>query len=259
MLSKSLKSSLGLYCIYYILINLVHFSLISVFSFFHFLLNHELGIIEDWLVKNSWEILFLGKMVSFSILFFYIRLNSTEEKSLRGIFKEKWNFKSLSFSAFILLSFYALIEQFGGGVNRNNVKENLLLVSYLGSGLFFFLDFLLLYYHSGKEKIQDMKILTVTTLGLVIIFKLGTILILPESNAYLVIYFLHLISLSLFWLRKHFHFIVVYCFIIIAPMSAFWGVDLVWDNAYSLYLYKNNLPEIGVIGLWAIGLRYLLR
>lgn len=247
--------------LYYLCFNLVlvlvHFCLLSLFSFFHFLLGHELGIIEDWLIKNSWFVLFIDKLVAFVVVTYFLQFKFDYRKILKNALREKVNIKFFAFSFFILVSFYALIEQFGGGINKNNLKENLVMSTYIFSGGFYLFDFLFLFLLNEQIKFNRYSKILLNTLMFFLIYKITERIILPEVKAFEVIYFVHFITFFIFVLKKEFYSIVGYAYFVVAPMTAFWGIDIVWDNAYSLYAYDSEIPVVGILGLWMIAFMYL--
>jgi hypothetical protein len=53
--------------------------------------------------------------------------------------------------------------------------------------------------------------------------------------------------------------LVFYSLLVIGPLSAFFGFDLIWENVHSLYTYKRELPVFSIIGIWLIGTLYYFK
>ena len=134
-----------LYCFLFILFHLV---LVSTFSFFHFLLDHDMNTIENWLYRNRWEILSFSKISSLFISTQVTKLNRYENIRYRDIF---WSFnfkpskKIFGVIFFLLIIFYALITQFGGGLVANQFREEIFYSSFMGSLMFFLIDFFFIF------------------------------------------------------------------------------------------------------------------
>ena len=77
---------------YYFAFQLIFVSLVVVLSsigvFFHFLLDHEISIVESWLHNNQWEILISSKLVSLFLLNRWFEVRLYELKSFRQLVKE---------------------------------------------------------------------------------------------------------------------------------------------------------------------------
>ncbi len=85
--------------------------LTSLGTFFHFLLDHEISIIEAWIHNNHWEILILSKLFSLFILNRWFKMRLYELKSIRELVRElvKWpEPKGVVISVFMLISYLAI-------------------------------------------------------------------------------------------------------------------------------------------------------
>ena len=46
---------------------LIQISLVSIVAFFHFLLDHDMAVVENWLTRNAWEMLCFSKITALII------------------------------------------------------------------------------------------------------------------------------------------------------------------------------------------------
>ncbi|MDH5415550.1 MAG: hypothetical protein OEW87_15545, partial [Flavobacteriaceae bacterium] len=148
-LSAEIKKLYIYYFIYSLLFIFLHLVMVSTFSFFHFLLNHDMSTIENWLNRNTWEILSMSKLASLIFTGQIVKLNHYSDIKFQDFFSDQslWPSKKIfGMSLFILTIFYALIIQFGGGVVQNQFKEELFYSSFLGSFLFYMADFVMVYF-----------------------------------------------------------------------------------------------------------------
>jgi hypothetical protein len=67
---------------YSILFLIFHLATISLVSFFHFLLDHDMSVIENWLYRNAWEMILLSKALAGFIIIKALQLNNYFVKNL---------------------------------------------------------------------------------------------------------------------------------------------------------------------------------
>ncbi len=244
-----------LYCVIFIFLNL---AMVSVFSFFHFLLNHDMNTIENWLNRNNWEILSLGKLFSLYFTSRIIKLNQYNEIKFRDFFiglSYLPSRKMIGMIVFLLTIFYAFIVQFGGGVNQNQFKEELFYSSFIGSFIFYLADFVMIYLilKVFEVKKEDYSKVIYPCL---ILFLIASKIALPYLNKFYVFLMIHFLSLFVISFRGKLADVFLYGLLVIAPLSTIYGLDIVWDNAYSFFSYQKPLPALGILGIWGLALGY---
>lgn len=255
---QKLSFNYFLYCFLFILI---HLMLVSVLSFFHFLLDHEMGIVENWLSLNGWEILVLGKVLAFAVMAKFLVVNTNEKNIFFQHISHMERLPSkrvVAIIIFLLIMFYSLLNQFGGGIQSNQILDQLFLSSYLGSIFFYGIDILFLIFLGRIFQIK-LKYSLPTFLTCLILFFISSKIVLPYTGKYAVFLIVHF-SL-LFYLSSHQNIgnIISYLALVVAPLSSFLGVDLVWDNSYSVFTYSKQLPVLGVLLIWGVALGYYQR
>ncbi len=246
------------YCLIFIL---MHLMLTSVLSFFHFLLDHEMGVIENWLSLNGWEILVVAKVLTLTLMVNILEANSNEKKS----FLKELSFleriptkKTLALILFLLVMFSSLLNQFGGGIESNQILDQLFFSSYLGSILFYSLDIFYLIFIANFLKLE-LKNSLMTVFLCLCLFFVSSKVVLPYTGKYAVFLIVHFLLLFYLASRQNLGDIVAYLALVVAPLSSFFGVDLIWDNSYSIFTYSKQLPVIGVLLIWSVALVYLQR
>lgn len=235
-----------------------HLMLTSVFSFFHFLLDHEMGTIESWLSRNGWEIITISKVLSFISLVSLSQVNSYKEIKFIKNFTNMNLYptkKSFVFIIFLLVMFYSLLNQFGGGIQSNQILDEIFFSSFIGAASFYGLDiFYLIYLVSYFElKVKEIPLVFIICL---FFFMVSSKLVLPYISKYSVFLVIHFTVVFYFAWRKNLGDILLYLIVIVAPMSSIFGMDLVWDNSYSIFSYQHKLPVVGVLLIWITGLIY---
>jgi hypothetical protein len=161
----------------------------------------------------------------------------------------------IGFILFLLTIFYAFIEQFGGGVDQNQFKEDLFYSSFIGAFMFYIIDFVMLYLLLKIFKIKkeyNSKLMYLTLM----LFLISSKVALPYLDKFYVFLMIHFITL--FYLGQKAKLIDVLCYaiFIISPLSSIYGLDIVWDNAYSIFTYQKELPVIGIFGIWGLAIGY---
>ena len=165
---------------------------------------------------------------------------------------------AIVFIIFLAVLFYALILQFGGEIVGGNKSVDFVYISYFGSIFFYFIDFIVINVLVRNITLKSKRKYFLLMLSLTVIFMLFTKATLPYISKYYIFLVLHFFTLLLFLFTNLKNIInpILYALAIIGPLSAFYGLDLVWDNAHALYSYKDSLPVAGIIGVWFIGLIY---
>jgi hypothetical protein len=263
LLSSQARKLLIYYVIYCIFFLLFYLALVSTISFFHFLLDHEMGVIENWLNRNTWEVLILSKFTSGYLTIKSLYLNNYQFWDIKLFLKKTIHLpdqKLVIIVLFIVIFLYALLNQFGSEFISRENEFTFPLTSYLGSILFYMVDICVLSYslvHMEVTKKQKLKL----NIVIPIIFYITTKIALPYVDKYTIFIFLHCISLNILILKndKNFSNSIFYALFVIGPLATLLGIDLVWDNSYALYSYPQTMPILGVLLIWLTALVYYLR
>ncbi len=257
-LSPELRKTLIYYFLYCCSFIFIHISLVSVFTFFHFLLDHQMNTIENWLNRNSWEIILISKGLSFFLVTKIFQLNSYQEiHPLKKLF-EKLTFPSkkiFGMSFFILGMIYIYISQFGGGRLSGQFNEGVFYSSFIGSVFYYLLDFLVIViltqYYTLKDDDYNKVAYTASFL-----FILTSKIVLPYMSKYYSFILIHF--LTLFFLNRKGSLIdcFIYSIFVIGVLSSIYGLDLVWDNSYAIFYISKSISIIGLVGIWSLALGY---
>lgn len=245
----------SLYCTIFVISDLI---IISVFTFFHFLLEHDMNTIENWLNRNTWEILFLAKLFALIITSKVTKLNLIEDIKYRDLIRKDIRVptkKIWGFCLFLLVIFYAFIIQFGGGFTPNQFKEELFYSSFFGAFFFYLSDILMIYMLLKVYKTKKSDYMKIMYIGLVM-FLASSKIALPYLSKYYIFLMVHFVTMYFLLMKEHISDVLVYTLIIISPLSSLYGLDIVWDNGYSLFSYQKPLPLLGILGIWTLGLGY---
>jgi hypothetical protein len=235
---------------------LIHYSIVSVVAFFHFLLDHELATIEQWLNYNGWEIILSSKISSFFIFNRILKLNFYGFSFRKNILEEvHFNIESniivIILYINILLAFFAI--EFGGGISSVDIDySNSLLLSFIGMTLFYLIDIAALASLNHCVKVVRKRAVRSMLLILPLFFYFASLIILPNlkmNQHFLFFNYFFLVSLY-FKDRLSFGNILAYALFVISLSSLLWGYDLVWIDKYALLSLEHTLPWFGFFAIW---------
>ncbi|MGE3610533.1 MAG: hypothetical protein AB7I27_13165 [Bacteriovoracaceae bacterium] len=231
----------------------------SIGAFFHFLLNHEISIVESWLHNNQWEILIVSKVTSAFLLGRWFQIRSYNMKPIRLMIKElvEWpEPQAIVISLFMLVSLLTLGEVGGGGQNLGHWYNQF--TSFIGLFLFFGIDFVVLTYLGEFLTQRDASSRMWTGIGHTFIFSMAYKVSVPDYYG-LLGYVIFCYS-TLFYLSgklfKSWSNIVCFLLLFVAPMGTFFGMDPVWGDDFSSLRMMNKLNLAFLAAIWMISFGY---
>lgn len=234
-------------------------SLSSIGAFFHFLLDHEISIVEAWLHNNQWEILILSKLTTLFLLNRWFKMRLYHLKSVRELARELVSWpepKAVVVSIFMTIS-YATIGQ------TDYIPQNLgywyhHMASFLGIFLFFGIEFIVIaYLEDVLNQDQDPPRLW---LGLCFTAIFTAAFRLSVPDYYGLIPHIVLCYTSLIYLSgkrfKSWSNVVCFLVLFVAPMGSILGLDPVWGDDFSLFRVAKqpNMAFLAVI--WVLSFSY---
>ncbi|MEX0798014.1 MAG: hypothetical protein WD025_01130 [Bacteriovoracaceae bacterium] len=261
--SSEARKTLTYYAGYCALFLFSYLALVSTISFFHFLLDHEMRVIESWLTRNAWEILTLAKLLASAVVLKALKLNNYLLKNSLDLIKNSEFFperKALVLILFLMIFFLALVFQFNVDVAPNTGGSRFLFTSYLGSIVFYLVDLFVIYSALANFPLKRKRQKALLSVALPALFLISTKIALPYSEEASLFLFLHFGSLILLLIKTKYNLmnVILYSFLIIGPMTSVFGFDLVWGDAFSLYLYPK-FPALGIFLIWLTGFLYYFR
>lgn len=227
--------------------------------FFHFLLNHEISIVESWLHNNHWEILIISKSLSLFFINRWFRVRLYEMKTVRQLTKEllKWpEHRALVISFFMVISYLALSQ-------TEFARQNLgywyyYLTSFFGLFLFFGIEFIVIAYLN--DVLNQEENVSTFWLGFfyTVFFSIGFRLCVPDYYnllTYVIFCFTALLLLS-GESFKNWSNVVCLLVIFVAPMGSFFGLDPVWGDDFSPFSIKTKLAIPFLAVIWMVSFSY---
>ncbi len=262
-LNKSQIADLITHLKYYFIFQLIFVIFVILLSsmgaFFHFLLDHEISIVESWLHHNQWEILILSKLISLFLINKWFKLRLYQFKNFSTLLKESFSWpdsKAIVVAVFMLIGLITLNRP--SFVDHNAGHWYYLLVSFFGISFFLGIEFVLMGYLEDilNFKSRPSKIHLGLSYG--ILFAIAFKLSVPDyygMMGYILLCYWALIFLS----GDNFkNWSNVFCFLIlfVAPMASLFGLDPIWGDDFSPFKLgrKPNFAFLAVI--WMISFFY---
>ena len=263
-LSTNFKRILWYYLGYSLLVFVLHLASISFVAFFHFLLEHDISVLEAWLHDNAWEILGFSKLIAFLLFFKIIHLNLENVIMPRELWRQlKFipNIKGASVILFFTALFPALLRVFDISLIpvKNWSFTNFQFASLVGNMLFFLLDFILVVILIANLKLRGKQNRLLLFAVISVLFYAFSSLIISYPN-HQIFLFIHLFTMLILFHRglRNIGNAILYAFACIAGFAILYGVDPVWGNQYSLYPI-TSYPIFSIFILWLMGIVYYLR
>jgi hypothetical protein len=259
MLEGHFVNNIRYYGAYQLLCVVIFIILSSIGAFFHFLLNHEISIVESWLHHNHWEILIVAKLLALLLLNRWFRVRSYEMKSIRELVREliRWpEHRAIVISFFMISSYLSLTGTVYVGQNLGYWYYHL--TAFFGLFLYFGIEFVVIAYLDDvlNQKTSPPKFWL--SLFYTIFFALSFRLCVPDYYnllPYLIFCFSSLILLS----GKSFKSwsnVVCFLFVFVAPMGSIFGMDPVWGDDFSPFTVKTKLALPFLAVIWMVSFCY---
>lgn len=259
MLDGNLVKNIKYYGSYQLLYVVIFILLSSIGAFFHFLLNHEISIVESWLHNNHWEILIIAKLLSLFLINRWFQVRLYQLKSIRELVREfvRWpEPKAIVIAFFMVVSYLSLSGIVYTGQNLGYWYYHI--VSFLGLFLYFGIEFIVIAYLDDVLNQKEQPSFMWLSLFYTAIFTAAFRLSVPDYYGllpYVVLCFSTLMYLS----GKSFKsWSNVVCFLVVfvAPMGSLFGMDPVWGDDFSPFRVKTKLSLAFLSVIWMVSFCY---
>lgn len=236
-----------------------HVVLTSIAAFFHFLLDHELSLVEGWVHNNGWELAVVAKLFAAWVVHRLLRVRLYRPRGVRAFFKEEWRMpdrRTFVVAAFLTAVFLVM----GGPVvqSQNQPYFGYHLVAFVGTGLWLMIDYFCL------AVLQDLFPVTNTRqerwrfvfylAGFWAAFRL----VVPDYFGTSLIMHLHFLALLIVSGPRFQHWgdVAVYLLIFAAPMGALLGVDPIWGADFAPFKFTHLPSAPFLLVIWMLSLAY---
>ncbi|MBC7430287.1 MAG: hypothetical protein H7336_16860 [Bacteriovorax sp.] len=258
------KSNMGkqilLYFLFYGFLWGFHLILISLISFFHLLLDHNIRTIGDWIGDRGWTLIIISKVIVFYLAMLFVSLKTKKFFSLKSYFRNSIQSPRIEVLVAIL---FLLIGLMGiGEMNMNStmiVELDRIVLSITGTFIFFAVDYILLVildvFYPVREDSMRLKRLLLFPL-LFYLFSAATFVYEQTISMKLYAFFI-LMLYSGEWRRKNWTLPAIFLLAFIIPSYALLGMDPVWGEAYSPIIASKKIGTFSLFILIGFALGYL--
>ena len=220
-----------------------HTLIVSIIVFFHFLLDHQISIIDDWIFKNAWNITILSKIIAAIFLFKFITVKSNKRAPFRELIgngliipsKEIWIIIS-----FLLVFFFTfrgdLIEQIDKFQASNFLESTYGILLFYGVEIFniYTLNF---FYPLPDDK----KPLYITIYALIFSLHNKMTLFYAEGLDIYVFSNILLLAYLIFWDRLNWSIPALLTLLYVGPIGNIFGLDPLWASHFSIFSLQQKI------------------
>lgn len=230
---------------------IVHLLVLSIIAFFHFLLDHRMADIQDWVYFHGWEVVSLGKIIALVIISRFVGILSIERRPFVALFLHKRGF--IKKDVLIALAIFTLGVVIVGRPNHVPSSETdfyRVLMSFVGHLVFYGSDALLILalneYLPIKRSYWHYQVVLFSLLSYVIqrnVFLFGVRWEADVIFSLILVFYLLKVRGELVWLHSFIAIVLLF-----APLSTFFGLDPLWGNKFSPFVFSGTISglEIGV-------------
>lgn len=259
MIDRNLVKNIRYYGSYQLLYVALVVILSSIGAFFHFLLDHEISIVEAWLHNNSWEILIFSKLISLYLLNRWFSMRMYQLKTIRELITElvSWpHVEAVVVPVFMTFGYLSIAKV--DLVPQNIGYWYYHIASFVGLFLFFGVEFVVIAYLDDVLNQKGKPNRLILGLAFTLIFAAAYRMSVPDYYGLLPFVILSFSSL-LYLSGKSFNSwsnVVCFLLLFVAPMGAVFGLDPVWGNDFSPARVETKLNVAFLAAIWVISFSY---
>ena len=258
-----MRSNLAQQIIYYVGYNffivVISLILVSLVAFFHFLLDHRLGIIEEWIFQNSYQILILSKFLSLVGILSFVNVRSSMKNPIarfqgRSFIFPHYKVLTVSFLQIFLIIFFASPKwALHGDASILNI-----FTSFVGTVLFYLFDVFLLVALQDLVPVKGWPAFLLNFIYSSIFFGVAKFTFLYGSNVGIFIFFNGFFCFYLSRLGKNnWTYPLTWLILVAAPLASFMGMDILWKDTYALFELTRKVGKLELFTLMLVSVLYL--
>lgn len=243
--SKNFKRYLIYYNLYGLIFFLLNLCVVSVVASFHFMLEHRIGSVEDWIFRHSWELIIVGKALAFITTLRIVNYLFHAGNPLIDYFRQ--TNQRIKGETLTIIVFLFLVITLSGQVQFSrtlNENFNHQILSFWGTFFYYFLDFLMLAYLRFLYPLEGKPYqeLLYSLLFPALFYFYSIISTDFDRGLSHLIFFNMLLAMQLY---IHFNLswanVALFLIAFVAPLSSLLGLDLIWGNRYSPFLLLKSV------------------
>lgn len=258
-LASPLGKQVAFYFYFYIVIWLIHLVMISLVSYFHLLLNHNISTIGDWIVDRGWTLIIISKLIVFILVYQFVRLKADYLVLLKKYFKNAIQWPRQEMYVCLMFLLIGIMSLGKVGWNSSLIFElDRIALSSVGTFLFFAFDYVFLvilnlFFPVGDEG-KTKKIILFSFLFY--FFSFITFQYEQIISMKLLAYFFLLLYVGL-WRRPNWSLPLMFLVLFIVPAFSLLGLDPVWGHSFTFFKMLRNISTISIFILVFFATAYL--
>lgn len=269
MLSHFFRSPIGrqvlFYFIFYAFLWGFHLIIISLISYFHLLLNHNIRTIGDWIADRGWTLIILSKLAVFYLAMLFVNLKTRKLFSLKSYFRNSIQTPRLEIFVTVLFLLIGLMGLGEMRINRTMIVEiDRVVLSIAGTFVFFAVDYVLLVILDVFYPIRDEKqrLKRIFLFPLLFYFFTAATFVYEQTITFKFYPLFFLLLYAGEWRRKNWTLPALFLSVFIIPAFSLMSLDPVWGEIYSPFTFTRKVgwASFFILVLFAVGyLQYTLK
>ncbi|MBC7712688.1 MAG: hypothetical protein H7177_05090 [Rhizobacter sp.] len=237
-----------------------HLILISLISFFHLLLDHNIRTIGDWIGDRGWTLIIISKVIVFYLAMLFVSLKTKKFFSLKSYIRNSIQTPRIEVLVAIL---FLLIGLMGiGEMNLNStmiVELGRMILSIVGTFVFFSVDYILLVILDVFYPVRDdsMRLKRLFLLPMLFYLFSAATFVYEQTISMKLYAFFILMLYSGEWRRKNWTLPAIFLIAFIIPSYSLLGLDPVWGEAYSPIIASKKIGTFSLFILIGFALGYM--
>lgn len=263
-LASPLGTQARYYFYFYALICFAHLIIISIVSYFHLLLGHNISTIGDWIVDRGWTLIIISKLIVFILVYQFVRLRGNYLLLIKNYFKNAIQWPRQEMYVCLLFLLFGLVSLGNIQWNSSLIFEfDRIFLSVVGTIAFFAFDYVFLIamelFIPLGEEYKNKRIILFSFL-----FYLFTYITFQYEQIIsikLFAYFFLLLYLGA-WRRTNWTLPFLFLVSFIVPAFTLFGLDPVWGHSFTLFkmIKQISTPSVFILIFFSTGyLQYRLK
>ena len=249
-----------LYGWYLLTVWVIHVFLLSFIAFFHFLLGHKLGVIEEWVFDRGWEVVIFTKLLATYLMFRFTNLSRDLRRPLNDFVMRRLNMPSRDvIIALVFVLVFTLWEGRPVLMQKSSLELFKMVISCGGIFCFYISDFLVIAVLQELYPLNRIQRFIHAVLAALLFWVMGVSTFLYQSNMNEFVFFNFLFCLLLLYFRiGNWSETILFLLIYTCSMGAFFGMDPMWGNNFSIFEMSRVLGFPQIIVMILVSCAYLL-
>ena len=255
-----LGNQVKFYSLFYLCLWSFHLVIISLISFFHLLLGHNIRTIGDWIGDRGWLLIIFAKVSIFYLALQFIRLKSKKLNLLKSYLQNSIQLPRREIFVVVAFMLTGLAGIGKIGFNHSYIFElHRILYSIVGTFVIFSVDYALIVVFEIFFPVETDQQKRLKLFVFPLLFYLFTyITFIYEQNVSFRLYAYFFLVLYLGeWRRRNWTLPLLFLVAFLVPIHSFMGLDPVWGANYTFFSAQRPVGTFSLFILVGIAVGYL--